>query len=282
MDFSETIEVKVFDKSEHFSIDSYFFAYFHDILGALEQIRDAVRTDHIQPTSSAPQTVVDTTVPRHSVTNLDRAVTLPPEPTLKTASGFRLTSLLRPLQETLSRSSPQSLSETVSEPEEFTHVSRRSNSSSFIPVTTSPIEGLPESLDSLDSSSPKSVTATNDHTYPPSISALYNDPDHTSLSRESSSWGVGFPSWLKGPRRVFGGSTTIEQPSAPSPTAVTETYSSASASSSFPNIRSNTGDLAFSILETPDMSADAETTDKFRTVFAYDEKENLLGCRSFL
>ena len=26
MDFSETIEVKVFDKEEHFSIDSYFFA----------------------------------------------------------------------------------------------------------------------------------------------------------------------------------------------------------------------------------------------------------------
>ena len=31
MDFSETIEVKVVDKNEQYSVDSYFFAYFHDL-----------------------------------------------------------------------------------------------------------------------------------------------------------------------------------------------------------------------------------------------------------
>lgn len=38
------------------------------------------------------------------------------------------------------------------------------------------------------------------------------------------------------------------------------------------------GDLAFSILETPDIPIDADATEKFRTAFAYDEKETLLGC----
>jgi hypothetical protein len=36
--------------------------------------------------------------------------------------------------------------------------------------------------------------------------------------------------------------------------------------------------MAFSILETPNISVDSEMTDKFRTAFAYDEKETLLGC----
>lgn len=38
------------------------------------------------------------------------------------------------------------------------------------------------------------------------------------------------------------------------------------------------GDMAFSILETPNIAVDVEATEKFRTVFAYDEKETLLGC----
>ena len=47
MDFSETIEVKVIDAEDRIlsdAYDSYFFAYFHNMTGSLEQIRDAVRT----------------------------------------------------------------------------------------------------------------------------------------------------------------------------------------------------------------------------------------------
>ena len=36
--------------------------------------------------------------------------------------------------------------------------------------------------------------------------------------------------------------------------------------------------MTFSILETPNVMMDADMTEKFRTAFAYDEKEVLLGC----
>lgn len=280
MDFSETIEVKVFEKDEHFSLDSYFFAYFHDIPGALDQIRDAVREHRTQPERvDSPKTVLDTTLPRHSVIP-DRTVSLPPEnTTIKTVSGFRLTSLLKPFQDTLGRTSPQILPETSADTEDFTHISRRPNSSSFIPVTTSPkpIEGLPEVR---HDSTGKSLSSppTNDHTYPPSTSTSHTDPNHPSLRRESSSWGVGVPSWLKGTRRVFGNLTSTEQTLVPTPTGVREMYTSTALQPSLPGSRSTMGDLAFSIMETPDIPADVETTEKFRAAFAYDEKETLLGC----
>jgi sterol 3beta-glucosyltransferase len=59
--------------------------------------------------------------------------------------------------------------------------------------------------------------------------------------------------------------------------AVREMYSSATASS-LPSSRSMMGDMVFSILETPETVVDADTTEKFRAAFAYDEKETLLGC----
>ncbi|KAG9094230.1 Sterol 3-beta-glucosyltransferase, partial [Ceratobasidium sp. UAMH 11750] len=43
MDFSETIEVKVIDKEEHFTLDSYFFAYFRDLPAALAQIKEVLK-----------------------------------------------------------------------------------------------------------------------------------------------------------------------------------------------------------------------------------------------
>ena len=288
MDFSETIEVKVFDEEEHYSVDSYFFAYFPDISAALDQIRDAVRAYRLLPERSSPQMVLDTTVPRHLLTSSDRAVSAPAESTTRTTSGFSLTSLLRPLQETLSRTTTQISSDNDSRPsaqtisdgtpdtEEFTHISRRPNSS-FIPVTTSPQSMSPE--EGMDI--PKSLTPTPapyDHTYPPSTSSSSIDPDFHSLSREGSSWIVGVPSWLKGTRRVFGSSTGSEQTVTQDSSAVREMYSSTTASS-LPSSRSMMGDMVFSILETPETVVDADTTEKFRAAFAYDEKETLLGCK---
>ncbi|KNZ79620.1 Sterol 3-beta-glucosyltransferase [Termitomyces sp. J132] len=272
MDFSETIEVKVFDKDEDSSVDSYFFAYFHDIPGALEHIRDAVRDYRNQPDRpDFPPIVLDTTQSRLSV-NPDRITSLPSESNVtKSSSVFRLASLLRPL-----RTTQASVPETSPEAEDFTHVSRRPNSLSFVPITTSPksIEGLPEThRDQTAQSLPNSAS---EHTYPPSTSNSHIDPDHPSLSRESSSW-VGVPSWFKGTRRVFGGSSSSEQTTITTLASVRETYSSITATPSFPTTRSIIGDLTFSILETPDIPVDVETTEKFRTAFAYDEKETLLG-----
>ena len=38
-------------------------------------------------------------------------------------------------------------------------------------------------------------------------------------------------------------------------------------------------ELGYSVLETPEMAIDQEMIDKFRTVFAFDDKEALLGCK---
>lgn len=75
MDFSETIEIKVLDKeaSGLLSVDSYFFAYFHDLSSALDQIRDAVRTHRASTEhdeSNSPKTVLDTTVTRPTISTL--------------------------------------------------------------------------------------------------------------------------------------------------------------------------------------------------------------------
>ena len=68
MDFSETIEVKVVDREDGYSVDSYFFAYFHNISLALDQIRDAVRAYlNVHPRSAHNTDVVhDTTVQKSS------------------------------------------------------------------------------------------------------------------------------------------------------------------------------------------------------------------------
>jgi sterol 3beta-glucosyltransferase len=284
MDFSETIEVKVFDKEEHFSVDSYFFAYFHDLASALDQIRDAVRAHRVQPERSSPQMVMDTTVSRPAPSLPDRVQSLPNPEHAKASSSFSISSFLRPFHDTMSlgRPSVSSISPTP-ESEGFTHVSRRPNSSSFVPVTT------PEQLDTLPSqdstTTPNSLTPTApEHTYPPSPSVYRNDPDHP-LIRESSgsAWSVGVPSWLRGPRRVFGGSSdsAASLPPASTSSRVREVYSSTLSALPPGSRASGFGDLAFSVLETPDVPIDPEMTEKFRTVFAYDEKETLLGCEGF-
>ncbi|KAJ7356944.1 glycosyltransferase family 1 protein [Mycena albidolilacea] len=281
MDFSETIEVKVFDKEEHFSVDSYFFAYFHDLASALDQIRDAVRAHRLQPERSSPQMLMDTTAPRKEPSVLDRTQSLPnPEHGGKVPSSFSISSFLRPFQETksLSRPNASTLSPTP-ESEDFTHISRRPNSS-FVPVTSSP-KGLDDPA-VQDAGSPNSLTPTAEHTYPPSPSVYRVDPDHPLISESSgSAWSVGVPSWLRGPRRVFGGSsdasTATVSPLSSSNSRVREVYSSTLAAAAPGSRASGFGDLAFSVLETPDTAVDPEMTEKFRTVFAYDEKETLLG-----
>ncbi|KAF8898479.1 glycosyltransferase family 1 protein [Infundibulicybe gibba] len=260
MDFSETIEVKVFEKEGQFSLDSFFFAYFHDLPSALDQIRDAM--------------VLDTTTPRHTAHTIDRTTSLPAENVIpKSSSAFRLTSFLRPFSETISlgRVSASAAPGTISEPEDFTHVSRRTDSS-FIAVTNTPKHAL------STPDPPKTAAHTSssfEHTYPPSTSNSFIDPDYPSLSRESSAWSVGVPSWLKGPRKVFGGSMPPDSYSSLGSPAVHEMYSS---TVGLPQSRSScAGDLTFSVLETPGVVVDPEITEKFRTAFAYDEKETLLG-----
>ena len=287
MDFSETIEVKVFDKEEPFSVDSYFFAYFQDLPVALDQIRDAVRAYRTFPGENPPQGVLDTTLSRPLHPLVDRAQSMPnPEQASKPSTGSRFSSLLRPLQDTLSLGRTVS---TVSAPEgpereEFTHVWRRGN----IALTTSPMSE--RELIASDRQPPREspsrnmtpTTPRSDHTYPPSSTTVDSIRSSGSSSISPIFWSVGVPSWLKGPsRKVFGGSPGPRDPHLEhaatlptNPSGISEVYSSLKPWS---RATGNT-DIWYSVLERPGDPIDPEVLEKFRTTFAFDDKEPLLGC----
>ncbi|KAL7285750.1 hypothetical protein ACG7TL_000859 [Trametes sanguinea] len=310
MDFSETIEIKVQDRSSDLALDSYFFAYFNDIGVALEQIRDAVRTYRSVPSFEHAPTVVDTTSARSPVTKTGEHA--PASPAAghrpKSPSGFKLASFLRPLQETLpiarSASAPGP-NTSDSNNEGFTHISKRTGSS-FVPVTTaaettSPTTGEPLGRPDLLRASTSSLTPTPtviDHTYPPSVSGssadIRSSPSPSiSTSAHSSGWSVGIPSmpsWLRIPSRSLFGVPSVPGvrpmlehaatlPAAHALPAVTEVVSSRASTTSRPTTSgSGSGEFGFfSILETPETMVDPLTIDKFRQAFAFDEKENLLG-----
>jgi sterol 3beta-glucosyltransferase len=289
MDFSETIEVKVVDKEDHFAIDSYFFAYFRDLSGALDQIRDAVRTYRTScnfPENASPLAVLDSTVAR-TPSSPDRAVHSLPEPVSpKATSVFRLSSIFRPLADTFAVVNRANTLPSELQIDDYTHVSRKPDSSSFIPITTSPKpmvdSPISQKPDELNSTLRQSLPPP-DHTYPPSTPSSSISPNYSYLSRDNSnSWAVGVPSWLKSPRRVFGPSLGNMDPTATfNSTLVKEVYTSEVSSPGPISHPSSGGEMTFSILETPDIKPDQETAEKFRAAFAYDEKETLLGCASY-
>ena len=291
MDFSETIEVKAVDKNEQYSVDSYFFAYFHDLPAALEQIRDAVRAYRSVPGGSSPPPVIDTTASRTPVASYQpmQSPGLSPAPSQmpKSASStsFRFTSLLRPFQDSLPLMRAYSAQEPQ-ETDEYTHISKKSPSS-FVPITTSPVPLQPPPLPDTRSSSltPTPSNTDHGHTYPPSSSSSFHSELTASPSREST-WSVGMPAWLKMPsRRLLSSPFTTIRPtiehSASTPSSSSATVSEVLSSRHLSMSTSGSGgDFGFfSILETPESIVDEETIEKFRTSFAFDEKEKLLGCR---
>lgn len=271
MDFSDTIEVKVVDKEPHFAVDSYFFAYFHDLPGALDQIRDAVRVHRtiVDETGTAhPHELLDTTTLRPQPTVIERAASMPnPTDTSKekssSSSGFRISSILKPFQDSRSSSTISPSNEEAME--EFTHISKRTNS--FVPVA---------STGSPSSATPTQSTVKAEHTYPPSTlsdpSSLLRESTSSSsgITASGSTWSVSVPSWLKGTR-----TRALFSVGSSEPAPVKEVYSSSIPTNSK---WSSTGDMAFSVLDTPEMTMDQEIVDRFRAAFAYDEKETLLGC----
>ncbi|PPR00259.1 hypothetical protein CVT24_005007 [Panaeolus cyanescens] len=276
MDFSETIEVKVVDKDDQLTVDSYFFAYFHNLQGALDQIRNAIRNFRGSAPAdiSLPQIVLDTTASKPPM-GLDRpSATESPISPKSTGSGFRLASIFRPFSDTVVPNRPPT-STPISD-DEFTHVIHQTDSKSFVPVVESPSSATPQAEYPTSGSKLDSQSLPPEHTYPPSPSNSSTNPDSFYFYRDNSSassWGVGVPSWLKS-KRVFSALTTDSATSIQSQ-PVKEVYSSNSTFSQ--TGRSGQMDMAFSILETPDMLPDQETAEKFRTSFAYDEKEKLLG-----
>lgn len=287
MDFSETIEVKVIDKDDSLAVDAYFFAYFHNLSDALDQIRDVVRTYRSQnflSERSAPA-VVDTTAPRSSAST-GPVTSLVDLNSQKATSGFRLSSLFRPFSDTSLLGRPSVSPAADLNGDDYTHIQRKDDAS-FIPRTSSPKSATLISFPRQGTDSTTSSRQTTqslpvpDYTYPPSTSSSTIYPNASSLNRDGiGSWGLGVPAWLKSPRKPFSGTpVTPESQTILDSNPVKEVYSSASSPGPMPVSRSSGGDLAFSVLETPDMAAEPEIIEKFRTAFAYDAKETLLGCR---
>ncbi|KAG6335630.1 hypothetical protein ID866_3466, partial [Astraeus odoratus] len=277
MDFSETIEVKVDDKDG--TVDPYFFAYFRDIQAALDHIRDAVRT-YRTLTPASPQALLDTTTFKQfaSGVGIDRTRSLSAADS-KGGSSFRLSAFLRPFQESL----PLPLGRMYSAPEppnsaeEYTHISKRGT---FVPVASPsyPYTGNDVAL----SRSPTSVLTTefsshlHDHTYPPSSPTEATSSFPGKILPSGVPWNVGVPSWLRSGRKGTSSSAPASSTSASllasqNLEGVREIYSSPDHT-----VGAST-DLGYSVLETADAVVDAEIAEKFRTAFAFDEREILLA-----
>jgi sterol 3beta-glucosyltransferase len=259
MDFSETVEIKVLDKEDS-CVDSYFFAYFHNLDLAVDQIRQSVQKAKTQPKSSVDDAVKDTTSHMLAAPSVPHPVptdSLVPPSTLSsvrdklTAPVGKLNSLLRP---------------TVS--------------------PTPPSGSRPTSMISNDSGpltiSPGSITPSNqpvaDHTYPPSL--VHHPASQASDISSKSTWSVpvGVPSWLKNPsKRFFTSSPDIAPVPLDGHTEVGGIHEMAH------QLSADHADFGFSIVDGIESNAlDPLTVDKFRAAFAFDDKEMLLAGKDFL
>ena len=292
MDFSETIEVKVIDQEERQSgnsYDSYFFAYFHNISAALDQIRDAVKTYKPFPLVSGGVTEIvhDTTL---AAASGDRASSLPSEQSNRSGYGLKLGSLLRPFQFDSTSSVPTPTQSNVqsrsSEPSgSFRHAGALVSSPPTL--STQPLQpnasdqnlpiGSGEGSKPLSEGNVGAVSAIKNaefiHTYPPPPSPPSELVPIVSRDSSSSlsSWGV--PSWLRTSRRILSSPYAASSTSTIRQEGVSEIVSSSPTRSG----NQSSPDLGFSILETRN-AAEPEVVEKFRSTFAFDEKEQLLGC----
>jgi len=254
IDFSETVEVKVLDKEDN-CVDSYFFAYFHDLDLAVNQIRRSVQGAKARPNSSIQDTVKDTTSNIHTIPSN-------PHPSLPDSSASPSTSTLSAVRDKLTA------------PVDKLNSLLRPAVSSATPFSSRPTSVL--STDRTPYSSPVAMTPkyqpAPDHTYPPSL--VHHSASQASDISGKSTWSVpvGVPSWLKNPSKRF-------FTSSPDVTSV-----SSSSRTDVDNIREATHhtsdpvDFGFSMVDGIDSNAlDPLTVDKFRAAFAFDEKEALLA-----
>ncbi|KZT52776.1 glycosyltransferase family 1 protein [Calocera cornea HHB12733] len=287
MDFTETVEVKVFDrddKDENYSLDSYFFAYFHDLDHALEQIQDILqehRRSASDPTGHGG-VVHDTTSAGviSSIGSPDRPVQADSKPT-----SFRLTSLLRPFS-----SHPQPLGfpvRTESAPEHIQDIgiagtppsrhltaspsplqddSRTLRPGFFRPSTSSP-DITPQS-----GSMPESSAS---HIYPPSWSSSpgqHQETLQTQQDQASKGWSV--PHWLRGSSRLFSPGVSGSDASSMPHSVILSDHASDDEDE-----QDGSNNMGFSLLDGTDVPHVFDTTvaEKFHSTFALDEKEALIG-----
>jgi hypothetical protein len=261
MDFSETVEIKVLDKEDN-CVDSYFFAYFHNLDLAVDQIRQAVQKAKTQSKSSARDTVKDTT------SHMLAAPSVPhPVPTDSLASPS--TSTLAAVRDKLV--SPVGKLNSLMRP-----------ATSPTPQSSSRPTSMISTDGSLFTASPGNMSPNNqsvaDHTYPPSL--VHHPTSQTSDTSGKSTWSVpvGVPNWLKNPsKRFFTSSPDIAPVHLSSHADVGDIHETAH------QLSADHADFGFSIVDGIESNAlDPSTVDKFRAAFAFDDKETLLAGKHLL
>ncbi|KAJ1310261.1 hypothetical protein OPQ81_007003 [Rhizoctonia solani] len=266
MDFSETIEVKVIDKEENYALDSYFFAYFRDLPAALAQIQQ-VLSEYQAKAPPGEAHLTDTTQIHRSPQqqHLDRTTSAPAASHQNDSSGgFRISSLL-----SLRPFSTATGSEDHKGPSMST--SQISDGVSVQHDPTSPESAAPGAGSVLSEASV--------HTYPPSPSNQVAPSTHSNRTSISSNWSVPGYNWLRG-KRLFGAPSSIEWGTRSTEGNVSEIISSPRLDQSELSVSSDGNNLGFSILEAAEdgKAIDAGLEEKFRSTFALDQKEVLLGC----
>ncbi|KEP53307.1 UDP-glucose:sterol glycosyltransferase [Rhizoctonia solani 123E] len=267
MDFSETIEVKVIDKEENYALDSYFFAYFRDLPAALAQIQQ-VLSDYQDTAPPGEAHLTDTTQAYRGPLqqqHLDRTASAPPSShQTDSSSGFRISSLLglRPFSSTGGE-----------EPHKASSISTVHTGEGALMQhdPASPESGAPGTSSILSEGSV--------HTYPPSPSHQAPASTHSNRTSISSNWSVPGYNWLRG-KRLFSTPSSIDSGSRFTEGNVSEVISSPRLDQSELSVSSDGNNLGFSILEASEdgKAADAGMEEKFRSTFALDDKEALLGC----
>lgn len=244
MDFSETIEIKVVDKEDN-CVDSYFFAYFHNIGIAVDQIRRAVESAKGRPEVAALDIVKDTTSHRVLVPTAHHE-----QPTV---------SMSPPSTSTLT-----AVRDKLATPVRFL---RKPASDSVRPTATTT-----ESAPTVASPLPLSVSPQSTfHTYPPSL--VHHSQSQPSEGSGKTTWTVpvGVPSWLKNPSKYFFSSSPESTPTS-LPGVAEEDDANGSRQST------EESNFGFAMVDGLDTSAlDPATVDKFRAAFAFDERETLLA-----
>ncbi|KAH7340399.1 hypothetical protein B0J17DRAFT_595429 [Rhizoctonia solani] len=267
MDFSETIEVKVIDKEENYALDSYFFAYFRDLPAALAQIQQVI-SDYQETAPPGEAHLTDTTQAHRSPQqqHLDRTTSAPASSHQNdSSSGFRISSLLnlRPFSTTTGgEESHKAASIATSQFSEGTSAQRDPTSPESVAPGTSSV-----------------LSEASAHTYPPSPSHQVPPSTHSNRTSISSNWSVPGYNWLRG-KRLFSTPSSIDWGTRSTEGNVSEVLSSPRLEQSELSVSSEGNNLGFSILEASEdgKAADAALEEKFRSTFALDEKEVLLGC----
>jgi sterol 3beta-glucosyltransferase len=250
--FSETIEVKVLDSEDHLSLESYFFAYFHDINDALQQIRDILSSHRHETEQTAA--VKDTTMKSHT-----RPTSQDFEALERTQSSplpaVQRSSRIGTFFKAFANESAPAMVHNTSAPEVPT-AKDNGKTAELADITTSP------SMLSSELSS-----SSFDHTYPPSPS-----PPAMELHQDTS-WGVSVPSWLKGSSLKSLAARSLPTLIRGRNGQVSEVYTASPAPMDPENSRE------FTVIDAqPDTGVDPDDEEKFRHAFAMDERETLLEC----